>query len=248
MQALGNYDGKQVAFPFAGYANVLAYRTDLYEAAGLKPPKTMEELVADAMKLTDAVQADLRLRRQRPEGPGGRAGLDAVQCPDGRLDPRRGRQAGAEFRGQRRRASPSTRSCSTRPRLRAPPTMTGAAARRASARASSPTCRPGRSARPATTIRRSRRSSARPASSSRLPAKGLPKKYGVGGWGLAINADIDAKQQEAAWAFIKWITSPAVHKEMNMRGAGSYLAHQRDARCRPAGQVSVPAGARRDLR
>ena len=36
MQALGNYDGKQVAFPFAGYANVLAYRTDLYEAAGLE--------------------------------------------------------------------------------------------------------------------------------------------------------------------------------------------------------------------
>ena len=45
------------------------------------------------------------------------------------------------------------------------------------------------------------------------PGEGLPKKYGVGGWGLAINADIDAKQQEAAWAFIKWITSPAVHKE-----------------------------------
>ena len=53
MNALGNYGGKQVAFPFAGYANVLAYRTDLYEAAGLQPPKTMEELVADAKKLTD---------------------------------------------------------------------------------------------------------------------------------------------------------------------------------------------------
>ncbi len=38
MNALGNYGGKQVAFPFAGYANVLAYRKDLYEAAGLKPP------------------------------------------------------------------------------------------------------------------------------------------------------------------------------------------------------------------
>ena len=53
MDALGNYGGKQVAFPFAGYANVLAYRTDLYEAAGLKPPATMEDLVADALKLTD---------------------------------------------------------------------------------------------------------------------------------------------------------------------------------------------------
>ena len=53
MSSLGGYKGKQVAFPFAGYANVLAYRKDLYEAAGLKPPKTMEDFVADAIKLTD---------------------------------------------------------------------------------------------------------------------------------------------------------------------------------------------------
>ena len=53
MASLGGYKGKQVAFPFAGYANVLAYRKDLYEAAGLKPPATMEEFVADALKLTD---------------------------------------------------------------------------------------------------------------------------------------------------------------------------------------------------
>src|SRR5258707_12130023 len=33
------------------------------------------------------------------------------------------------------------------------------------------------------------------------PGEGLPKKYGVGGWGPPINADIDAKQQERAWAF-----------------------------------------------
>jgi ABC-type glycerol-3-phosphate transport system substrate-binding protein len=53
LASLGGYNGKQVAFPFAGYANVLAYRKDLYEAAGLKPPATMEEYVADAIKLTD---------------------------------------------------------------------------------------------------------------------------------------------------------------------------------------------------
>ena len=53
MAALGGYEGKQVAFPFAGYANVLAYRKDLYDAAGLKPPATMEDFVADALKLTD---------------------------------------------------------------------------------------------------------------------------------------------------------------------------------------------------
>ena len=38
LNALGHYGDKQVAFPFAGYANVLAYRKDLYEAADLKPP------------------------------------------------------------------------------------------------------------------------------------------------------------------------------------------------------------------
>src|SRR5690242_7720837 len=53
MSALGNFKGKQVAFPFAGYANILAYRKDLYEQAGLQPPSTMEDLVAAAYKLTD---------------------------------------------------------------------------------------------------------------------------------------------------------------------------------------------------
>src|SRR5450755_4489753 len=53
MASLGGYNGKQVAFPFAGYANVLAYRKDLYEAADLKPPATMDDFVADALKLTD---------------------------------------------------------------------------------------------------------------------------------------------------------------------------------------------------
>jgi multiple sugar transport system substrate-binding protein len=51
--ALGNYKGKQAAFPLAGYANVLAYRRDLYAAAKLQPPATMQALVDNAYKLTD---------------------------------------------------------------------------------------------------------------------------------------------------------------------------------------------------
>ena len=46
---------------------------------------------------------------------------------------------------------------------------------------------------------------------------------GIGGWGLAINADIKDKQKQAAWAFIKWLDSPPVHKEFNLMGAGSFL-------------------------
>ncbi len=53
--------------------------------------------------------------------------------------------------------------------------------------------------------------------------EGLPKIYGIGGWGLAINADDSAKQKEAAWTFIKWIDSKKVHKELNLMGAGSFL-------------------------
>ncbi|MEM2291711.1 MAG: sugar ABC transporter substrate-binding protein [Nitrososphaerota archaeon] len=41
----------------------------------------------------------------------------------------------------------------------------------------------------------------------------LPPRYGFGGWGIGINADIPPERQEMAWKFIKWITSPEVMKE-----------------------------------
>jgi len=47
--------------------------------------------------------------------------------------------------------------------------------------------------------------------------------YGVGGWGMAINADVSEAQQEAAWEFIKWLDSPEIHKEFILMGAGSFL-------------------------
>ena len=53
IQYIGQFDGKQVAFPFAGYAAVLAYRKDLLDAAGLKVPETAEEFVETAIKLTN---------------------------------------------------------------------------------------------------------------------------------------------------------------------------------------------------
>ena len=52
---------------------------------------------------------------------------------------------------------------------------------------------------------------------------GMQPTYGVGGWGIAINADIDKRQQDAAWAFIKWITSPEMQKKFNLMGASSYI-------------------------
>ena len=97
MSALGGYGAKQVAFPFAGYANVLAYRKDLYEAAGDVGGVGRRRDQADRRE-----EEDLRLRRQRPERSGRRAGLDAVQQAVRRVDPRRQRQAGAQFSRQHR--------------------------------------------------------------------------------------------------------------------------------------------------
>ena len=37
--------------------------------------------------------------------------------------------------------------------------------------------------------------------------------FGFGGWGIGINADSEALSQEIAWEFIKWITSPEIQKE-----------------------------------
>jgi len=42
-------------------------------------------------------------------------------------------------------------------------------------------------------------------------AKGMEPKYGFGGWGIGLNAD--SKNAEAAWEFIKWLSSPDIQKE-----------------------------------
>ena len=39
MWTQGEYLGKQYSFPLGGYANVLNYRKDLFEAKGIKPPQ-----------------------------------------------------------------------------------------------------------------------------------------------------------------------------------------------------------------
>lgn len=69
MTALGQYDGKQVAYPFAGYANILAYRKDLYEEAGLAVPTTMEELQAAALALTDPANNQFGFVANGQKGP-----------------------------------------------------------------------------------------------------------------------------------------------------------------------------------
>jgi multiple sugar transport system substrate-binding protein len=220
MSALGGYGGKQVAFPFAGYANVLAYRKDLYDAAGLKPPATMEELVADAYKLTDPAKKQYGFVANGQKGPA--VAQDWMQY-------------NAEMGGSilTKDGKPALNSAANIKSLSvyrdlfqkaAPP---GAADYDWGGREES--FRQGLSANMQTW------SVGAPGyydpKVSKVVSKvgivgaprgeGLPKIYGVGGWGLAINAD--TKQKEAAWTFIKWITSKPVHKELNLMGAGSFL-------------------------
>lgn len=222
MSALGGYKGKQVAFPFAGYANVLAYRKDLYEAAGLKPPATMEDLVADSIKLTDPAKKIYGFVANGQKG--------AAVAQDWM-------QYNRQFGG-------SILDKDGKPTLNSPANIASVVAYKTLFDKAAP---PGAAdydwggreesfkqgmVADMQTWSIGAADYDNPAASKIVgkdaimltpSAKGLPVQYGIGGWGLAINKDIDPKKQEAAWAFIKWITSPAVHKDLNMHGAGSYL-------------------------
>jgi len=222
MTALGNYQGKQVAYPFAGYANVLAYRTDLYEAAGLKPPATMEEFVADAYKLTDPAKKTYGFVANGQKGPA--VAQDWMQynaelggsilTKDGKpaLNSEANIKSLTVYADLFKKAAPpgaadydwGGREESFRQGVAANmQTWSVGAPGYFDPKVSKVVGKVGITVSPR--------------------GEGQPKIYGVGGWGLAINADASAKQKEAAWTFIKWVTSPAVHKELNMMGAGSFL-------------------------
>jgi multiple sugar transport system substrate-binding protein len=220
--ALGQYEGRQVAYPFAGYANVLAYRTDLYEAAGLQPPVTMDELVAAARKLTDKGKDQYGFVANGQKGPA--VAQDWMQY---------NAQLGGSMLG--RDGKPDLNSAANVESLRvykalfdeaAPP---GAVEFDWGGREES--FRQGLVANMQTwSVGAAGYSD--PAQSKVVgrngivlaPVKqGMEPTYGVGGWGLAINADIEQKQQDAAWAYIKWVTSPKVQKEFNLAGASSYI-------------------------
>ena len=222
LESLGGYKGKQVAFPFAGYANVLAYRTDLFKAAGLKAPQTMEEMVADAIKLTDPAKKQYGFVANGQKGPA--VAQDWMQY---------NAELGGSILGKDGKPalnSPANiKSLTVYKELfdkAAPP---GAADYDWGGREEA--FRQGLAAQ-MQTWSVGAANYGNPDQSKVVgkfaitvspPGKGLPKKYGVGGWGMAINADIDPNRKEAAWLWIKWLTSPAIHKELNLKGAGSYL-------------------------
>lgn len=222
MTSLGQYEGRQVAYPFAGYANVLAYRTDLYEAAGLQAPTTIEDLVAAAEKLTDRDQGIYGFVANGQKGPA--VAQDWMQY--------NAQQGGSIIGTDGKPALNSVAnidSMTVYEKLFAETAPPGAVEFDWGGREES--FRQGIVANMQTwSVGAAGYSD--PAMSkvvgkvAIVPAPvqaGMEPTFGVGGWGLAINADIDTAQQEAAWAYIKWLTGPSVQKELNMAGASSYL-------------------------
>ncbi len=222
LHALGGFDGKQMAFPFAGYANVLAYRKDLYEAAHLSPPRTMQELVADAIRLNDPGQHVYGFVANGKTGPAG--AQDWMQY---------NAQMGGSILDKT--GKPAINSAANIDSLTvyknlfvkaAPPGAAdydwdgreqsfrnGTVANMETWSVGAPGYYNPAQSKVVETV----------AIEAAPAAANLSPRYGVGGWGMAINADIDAPKKEAAWAFIKWLTSPAIHKDFNMEGAGSFL-------------------------
>ncbi|UIJ84018.1 sugar ABC transporter substrate-binding protein (plasmid) [Rhizobium leguminosarum] len=222
LESLGQYNGHYVAFPFAAYANVLAYRKDLFEAAGLAVPKTVEELVSDAKKLTDPSKKQYGFVANGQKGPAvaqdwmqynnqmggsilGKDGLPALNSPENVESLAVYKQLFVET------APPGAIEYDWGGREES--FRQGAAAMMQTWSVGAP-------------------GYSDPASSNVVGkigiavapvANGVSPQYGVGGWGMAINADIDAKQKEAAWTFIKWLTSKKIHKEFNLEGAGSFM-------------------------
>ena len=219
---IGQYNGKQVAFPFAGYAAVLAYRKDLLDAAGLKVPETAEDFVADAIKLTDPSKKIYGFVANGQKG--------AAVAQDWL-------QYNAQLGG-------SVLDANGKPALNSDANVASLKIYKELFDKAAP---PGavdydwggreESFRQGLVALMETWSVGAPGyydpSMSKVVdkvgitytpvGKGVPLKYGLGGWGMGINADIDKEKQEAAWTFIKWLTSPEVQKEMNLNGAGSYI-------------------------
>ncbi len=222
LESLGQYDGKYVAYPLAAYANVLAYRKDLLEAAGLKPPANMEELVQDALKLNDPSKKQYGFVANGQKGPA--VAQDWMQYnnqlggsilnKDGKpaLNSEANIKSLEVYKQLFTEAAPpgaieydwGGREESFRQGLAAfMQTWSVGATSYSDPKVSNVVGKVGISVAPVAT--------------------GMTPQYGVGGWGLSINADIDASKQDAAWTFIKWISSKKVHKEFNMLGAGGFI-------------------------
>ena len=215
----GEWKGTQVAYPFAGYVNLLNYRTDVLESSGLSAPTTLEELESNALRI-------------------GNSGSVAGWVANGQQGPASAQdwmayafQSGGEVLNSEGvpviDSEVNIRALELYKRLFDNSAPLGATEFDWGQRETSFT--QGQAAMVQTWS--VSRASYEDSSISNVAgnvgtvpppmAAGLEPRYAFGGWGLAINADSAAA--EAAWEFIKWITSRESMKEMNKNGAGIYI-------------------------
>lgn len=208
---LGEWEGKHWAYPLAGYANVLNYRKDVLAEAGVEPPKTQQELLEVAEKLTKADQDFYGVALLGAKGPavaqdymvwvqqfGGsildQDGQPKINTPD---NVKILEHFGSLFKF-------------------APPGSTDYwwDQRETAFRSGKVAMMEGWSIA---------RAGYEDPEISQIVGKvdialapvgeGIEAKYGFGGWGIGINADSTKPEQEAAWEFIKWLSSPEIQKE-----------------------------------
>jgi multiple sugar transport system substrate-binding protein len=206
---LGEYKGQQWAYPLAGYANVLNYRKDILEEAGIEPPATQEELLADAAALTDADNDFYGIALLGAKGSAVAQDYMAwVQQHGGTILDADGNPAlntpqnveileffgslfdyappgAADYWWDQRETAFRTGNVAL---------MEGWSIARA-----------GYENPEISTVVGNVDITLAPV------AEGMEPKYGFGGWGIGINADSDAP--DAAWEFIKWLSSPEIQKE-----------------------------------
>ncbi|MGQ9851058.1 MAG: extracellular solute-binding protein [Aggregatilineaceae bacterium] len=208
---LGEWQGKHFAYPLAGYANVLNYRKDVLEQAGVKPPATQEELLAAAQKLTDAAKEFYGIALLGAKGPAVAQDFMAwVQQHGGRILDDSGKAAVntpanveiLKFFGEFFKY--------------APPGSTDYwwDQRETAFRSGKVAMMEGWSIARAGYENPEISSIVGKVDVTVAPVKsGIAPKFGFGGWGIGINADSTSEEQECAWQFIKWLTSPEIQKE-----------------------------------
>lgn len=206
---LGEWEGEHYAYPLAGYANVLNYRKDVLEEAGIAPPATQQELLAAAESLTDAENDFYGMALLGAKGPAVAQDYMAwVQQHGGTILDENGAPALnspenveiLEFFGSLFEYAPPGATDywwdqrETAFRTGNVALMEGWSIARA-----------GYENPDISTVVGNVDIALAPVT------EGMEPQYGFGGWGIGINASSD--DPDAAWEFIKWITSPEIQKE-----------------------------------
>ncbi|MEI8130967.1 MAG: sugar ABC transporter substrate-binding protein [Leptolinea sp.] len=227
MWTQGEYLGKQYSFPLGGYANVLNFRKDLFEAKGIKPPTTQEELFDAAKALNDPANGVNGIALLGAGSAGAQDYMAFVQQHGGSILDKDGKvkvntpenAKTLDFFASLFKYAPDGNADYWWDQ------------RETAFREGKVAMMEGWSIA---------RNDYEDATMSKVVGKvditkapvsaGMTAQYGFGGWGIGINADSDKKKQEAAWEFIKWLASPDVQKDWVLhRGPPLRLSTMKDA-------------------